>query len=151
MIELQPNSKPRTVLGGTALVWLGLLLGVSFLATPAKFLAPSLSLAVALDVGRQTFLVFNRTEWLLVVVLAVVWAVTSRARGVGVLVAIVLVIVLAETLWLLPVLDLRVQVILNGEVPSPSSHHTWYIALETGKAIALLLIGICALRRASSQ
>ena len=34
-----------------ATLWLGLLLGVAFLATPAKFLAPGL-LPVALDVGR---------------------------------------------------------------------------------------------------
>jgi hypothetical protein len=43
-----------------AILWLGLLLGVSFLATPAKFLAPSLALPVALDVGRHTFAVFNK-------------------------------------------------------------------------------------------
>jgi hypothetical protein len=35
----------------------------------AKFLAPSLSLPVALDVGRQTFYVFNKVEWVLVAVL----------------------------------------------------------------------------------
>src|SRR5690606_30735313 len=45
-----------------AVLWTGLLLGVSFLATPVKFLAPSLSLPVALDVGRQTFMVFNWVE-----------------------------------------------------------------------------------------
>jgi hypothetical protein len=33
-------------------VWAGLLLGVSFVATPAKFLAPTLGLAQAWDVGR---------------------------------------------------------------------------------------------------
>ncbi len=48
-----------------ALLWIGLLIGVSFLATPAKFLAASLTLPVALDVGRHTFAIFNRVEWLL--------------------------------------------------------------------------------------
>src|SRR5690606_35153067 len=51
-------------LGGAALafvtlLWLGLLLGVSFLATPVKFAAPTLTLAVALDVGRVTFGLFS--------------------------------------------------------------------------------------------
>ncbi|SEP37342.1 hypothetical protein SAMN05444123_11930 [Rhodopseudomonas pseudopalustris] len=32
---------------------IGLLAGVPFLATPAKFLAPSRMLSVALDVGRR--------------------------------------------------------------------------------------------------
>src|SRR5690606_22365267 len=45
-----------------SLVWIGALLGVSFLATPVKFLAPSLTLPVALDVGRQTFHWYNRLE-----------------------------------------------------------------------------------------
>lgn len=57
-----------------ATLWLGLLLGVSFLATPAKFLAPSLTLPVALDVGRHTFFIFNKVEWLLsIVLLLLVW------------------------------------------------------------------------------
>ena len=45
-----------------ALVWFGVLAGVSFLATPIKFMAPSLSLSVALDVGRQTFAALNPLE-----------------------------------------------------------------------------------------
>ena len=48
-----------------AMLWLGQLIGVAFLATPAKFLAPGLSLPVALDVGRQTFYVFNKVEWVM--------------------------------------------------------------------------------------
>lgn len=42
---------------------------MAFLATPAKFLAPSLPLAVALDVGRHTFQVYNRVELLLLMAL----------------------------------------------------------------------------------
>ena len=49
------------------LLWAGLAIGVAFLATPAKFLALSLSLSVALDVGRHTFRVYNGVELALVV------------------------------------------------------------------------------------
>lgn len=45
-----------------ALVWAGMVLGVSFLATAAKFLVPSLPRPVALDVGRHTFQVFGWVE-----------------------------------------------------------------------------------------
>ena len=44
-------------------LWLGLLIGVSFIATPAKFVAASLTLPVAVDVGRVTFAFFNEIEW----------------------------------------------------------------------------------------
>ncbi len=60
-------AEPRMplVIGLTLTVlWIGLLIGASFLATPAKFLAPSLSRAAALDVGRHTFAIFNKVEWL---------------------------------------------------------------------------------------
>ena len=45
-----------------AYVWLGLVLGVSFLATPVKFRAKSLTRPVALDVGRTTFHAFGKLE-----------------------------------------------------------------------------------------
>jgi hypothetical protein len=48
-----------------ASAWAGFLVGLSFLAMPVKFMAPSLTLPVALDVGRQTFFVFNRSEIML--------------------------------------------------------------------------------------
>jgi hypothetical protein len=109
-------------LAGFALLWCGILLGVSFLATPAKFLAPSLTLPVALDVGRQTFMVFNRLEWLLCVAAAPLWVLGARSRTTGVLIAIACGIVLIETFWLLPLLDARVGLVIRGQAPEPSSH-----------------------------
>ena len=62
-----------------AYAWFGLVVGVSFLATPIKFRAQSLTLPVALDVGRTTFHAMTRLEWLLT--LALLGAmVVARAR-----------------------------------------------------------------------
>jgi hypothetical protein len=132
------------VLAGSALFWCGLLIGVSFLATPAKFLAPSLSMPVALDVGRQTFAVFNRTECVLLVATAIVWLLSARGRTTGVLLVMTSAIVLLETLWLLPLLDARVGLIIAGQTPPASSLHSGYVVLEAVKAIALLATGIIA-------
>ncbi|WP_415289162.1 hypothetical protein RSD66_04440 [Brevundimonas sp. S1H14] len=65
-----------------ATLWLGLLIGVSFLATPVKFQAPSLTLATALEVGQATFALFTRVEWGLVVLLAlaVAWGGRTGAQ-----------------------------------------------------------------------
>jgi hypothetical protein len=52
-----------------ALVWAGMVLGASCLATPAKFLSPSLPRPVTLDVGRYTFRVFGRAEMALAALL----------------------------------------------------------------------------------
>lgn len=119
-----------------AAAWIGMLVGISFLATPAKFLTPSLSLPVALDVGRHTFLVFSRTEWLLSVVLIglVLFGAPGRSSVIGVV--IVVALVMAETFWALPLLDSRVDMIIAGQKPAPSGMHTLYILFEVTKLLA---------------
>lgn len=130
-----------------AAIWFGMLLGVSFVATPAKFLAPSLSLPVALDVGRHTFLVFSRIEWLLSAVL--IGLVLFEARSwLGVTGAsIVVVLVAVGTFWLLPLLDGRVGMIIAGQQPAPSKLHTLYILFEVAKLFGLLLVMVDGARR----
>lgn len=130
-----------------AMLWIGLLLGVSFLATPAKFLAPSLSLAVALDVGRQTFGVFNKVEWALaILLLALVLA--GRGTWLSIAGAVVLaVMVVVETIWLLPVLDQRVGLIIAGQQPPESSLHVVYIVLQIVKLAVLCGLAAAVARR----
>lgn len=130
-----------------AAVWLGMLVGVSFLATPAKFLAPSLSLPVALDVGRHTFAIFSRTEWFLAIVLSGLVLVGPRSWLIAIGGAVVVVLVAAETAWLLPLLDSRIGMIIAGQQPPPSRLHTFYIAFEVAKLVGLLLIMIDGARR----
>ena len=52
----------RRLLVFLGLVWLGMILGVSFVATPLKFQAPSVTLPIGLDIGRLVFGVFNKIE-----------------------------------------------------------------------------------------
>ena len=134
-----------------AIFWLGMLVGVSFLATPVKFQAPSLDLPVALDVGRVTFALFSHIEWIpAVLLLAVVvlprldaWTVAAAAAA--------SVLLAAEFFWLLPVLDVRVAAIIAGEAVQPGPHHFLYALAEVAKAMLLLVIGFaCLLRLASS-
>jgi hypothetical protein len=52
----------RCGLGALIMLWAGVLIGVSFLAAPAKFNAATLTLPVAMDVGRQEFGTLNLAE-----------------------------------------------------------------------------------------
>lgn len=134
-----------------ALFWLGMLVGVSFLATPVKFEAPSLDLPVALDVGRVTFALFSRIEWIpAVLLLAVValprlgvWMIAGAAAAVALLAA--------EFFWLLPVLDQRVEAIIAGELLPASSHHFLYASAEVMKAFLLLAVGLGGLLRPAME
>ncbi len=126
-----------------------MLAGVSFLATPVKFLAPSLDLPTALDVGRHTFGAFIKAEAALAALLALAILLGWRRTIPLVAAGLAAAIVVAEAAWLLPVLDARVQIILDGGTPSPSSLHTLYVVLESVKLAALALVGVLALREST--
>lgn len=126
-------------------VWAGVLLGVSFVATPAKFLAPSLPMAQALDVGRWTFHVLACLEWGFVATVALLLAIawysgSARIGPAAGLVAVVAIMLAAETFVLRPHLDARVLRIMAGASLPPSPWHNLYVALEALR-LALILAG----------
>jgi len=129
------------------LVWAGMVIGVSGLATPAKFAAPSLSLPVALDVGRTTFHVFTRVEWILGLALVLLTPWLRHRRLMLLATLLIVATVLLQALYLLPELNLRVATIIAGQTPPPSSLHVWYTIAEAGKLTALLSLGIAGLRQ----
>ena len=124
--------------------WAGLVLGVSFLSARAKFRAPSISLRVALDVGRQTFRALSRTEMLLAIIASATCVATPNwLFGVGL--AIVWSMIVAERFWLLPILDLRAGTRMTGRTPPPSYHHTLFARLEMAKVVLLLICSVIGL------
>ncbi len=118
--------------------WAGLIVGVSFLSARAKFLAPSITLRVALDVGRYTFRVLSRTD----LMLAVAASLFCMARPNGFILlglAMVWCVIVTERFWLLPVLDVRAGIHMTGRRPTPSYHHRLFASLEIAKALLLLI------------
>ena len=126
-----------------ALVWFGMLIGVSFIATPVKFSAPTLDLPTALDVGRVTFHLFARIELALIIALATLIFIVRPARKLIIFSSLLLAaIVLAQNFWLIPELDTRVAAVISGAPKAPSSHHTIYVAGEILKLIILAFIAV---------
>ncbi len=128
-----------------AMLWAGIVIGVSFIATIAKFDAPSLTLPVALDVGRHTFAPLARIEWgLWLALLLTCLAARSHARmaavaGLGAILAV-------QALWLLPVLDARVELVLAGVTPPSSPLHLLFVGCEMVK---IAILGGLALKELS--
>lgn len=137
------QTRASYALNSLALVWAGMLLGVSFLATPAKFLAPSLTLPVALDVGRHTFGLFCIVEVIGAFALLAIAILARPGRLILLFASLVGALVALESVWLLPVLDARVEIILQGGTPEKSGLHKLYIVFETAK---LVLLGAIAWR-----
>lgn len=130
----------------TAALWLGLLLGVSFLATPVKFAAPTLTLPVALDVGRVTFALFSKVEWAMAVLVACSLLAAGLRPVPALLFALLFSLLTLQSFWLLPILDARIAAVIAGTPSQSTSHHVTYIVVESGKAVLLLSLAVLGLR-----
>jgi hypothetical protein len=128
------------VFGG--LVWLGMILGVSFVATPLKFQLPSVSLEMALAIGRLVFGVFNKIEIVVAVLMALLVILSKQRDKSVVALGIVWLALALQTLWLLPALLARIEMIIQVQKPPPSVLHSIYVTLEVVKALALAVYGI---------
>jgi hypothetical protein len=133
------------LLQALSFVWAGLVLGISFLETPVKFTAPTLTRAVGLDVGRHVFAALNTVEiglGVLALGLLLGGGPGPPARwGLG---GVLLILVL-QTGWLLPILNRQAETIMQGgEGPAANYAHLGYIFLEVAKVAGLLVVGWCA-------
>jgi hypothetical protein len=140
----------RCALGALIMLWAGVLIGVSFLAAPAKFGAPGLSLPVAMEVGRREFGVLNLAEIALAVVTLALAAYVRPERTIWLGLGLAAILVVLQWLWLLPALDARAELIIRGETPEPAPWHALYIGAEIMKLLALLVTGWLALWRPRS-
>ena len=131
-----------------SMMWLGMILGISFLEAPVKFMAPSVTLEIGLDIGRQVFGVFNKVECALAIALAILVVMIRQKDRWVILPAVVWLSVALQTFWLLPLLDDRVGLILQGQTPAPSSLHSLYVVLEVLKVAALAVYGFRVFRGA---
>lgn len=128
-----------------ATLWCGLIIGVSFIAAQAKFKAPTLTLAAALDVGRQTFTIFNRVEWAIFSLLLVQLLWVDQASIIAAALLALGAALMVQTWFVLPVLGQRVEAHMSGAPLPPSSDHFTYAALEVAKLLIILcLIAHCA-------
>ncbi len=122
------------------ILWAGVGLGVAFVATPAKFLASSLSLPVALDVGRRTFQVYNWLDLVLLGICALL-AAAGASRRAALALSGPAAVILFQAFWLLPALDVRTLAVISGDAAPGSNLHSIYIVAEGLKLGWLLLAG----------
>ncbi len=131
--------------GWVCLAWFGMTAGVSLLAVPSLFSAPATTRAVSLDVARTIFTALNRAELVALVMLLIVVRVSGNARRWWGAASVLALIILLQTVWLLPELAERSRMIVAGTEPPPSIAHAAYSTLELVKLGLLLLLGLAAI------
>jgi hypothetical protein len=121
---------------------------ISFMEAPLKFQAPGITLPLGLSVGRLIFFALNKIE----IVLAAIFLLSllgSRTIGRAALAtfAVIVAILITETVWLLPALDVRAEQVITGTGEPFSNLHLFYIALDAIKLILLFVLGTLMLNR----
>jgi hypothetical protein len=128
-----------------AFVWFGMTAGISMLATPVRFASQTMTRPVALDVARVVFAALNKAEIIALIILLIVVRAGGHARKLWAACAALALILLAQSVWLLPELSARTDLVIAGIEPAASMVHGIYSALEICKLVLLLLIGFRAL------
>lgn len=131
---------PRALPSLICALWAGLLLGGSFIAAPAKFTVETLDLPELLAVGRAQFQALAWAELALAALLVLSLLLHRPPRWW--LAAVPLVILAEQQLVLMPGLDARTVARIAGEAVEESGLHLFYVALEGGKLLGLLLAAL---------
>tara|TARA_B110001452_G_scaffold163404_1_gene136231 strand:+ start:5760 stop:6128 length:369 start_codon:yes stop_codon:yes gene_type:complete len=115
-----------------------------------KFQAEGVTQIIGLNIGKLIFFALNKVELLFLITLGVLILPKRRAMGRENLVNIyglLTVILLIQTFYLLPALDQRVDMIINGTPPVTSFFHFYYLFLEVIKVITLFIFSQLALKK----
>src|SRR5690606_5558515 len=108
--------------------WIGFVSAISFMEAWLKFQAPGVTLPIGLGIGRLVFGALNKIEWVFAVVVTVS-AFTNRKSLVhfsNIFLWAVIAILFIQTVWLLPALDERAELYIQGKTVAPSRLHIWF-------------------------
>lgn len=119
-------------------IWLGLILGISFIEAPLKFQAPDITIPLGLGIGRLVFAAMNIAEG--VIALALLLAMwrgrASRPEWIlGIAVALTLAF---KALVVRPLMHATTDAVIAGASEGGSGLHYVYIAADV-LLIALLI------------
>ncbi|GHD88130.1 hypothetical protein [Streptomyces naganishii] len=136
------NTTSAATASAVTFVWLGMVLAISFLEAPLKFRAPGVTIPIGLGIGRMVFRALNLVEAALAAVVVVAVAVGGAPAATVGLTAAVVVLLLAQLVFVRPRLNRRSDRVLAGEEGPRSRGHLVYVALEIAKVAVLIALGI---------
>ncbi|MEU2034833.1 hypothetical protein [Nocardia amamiensis] len=126
------------------MLWLGMLLAISFLEAPLKFRAPGVTLPLGLGIGRLVFRALNTVEAALAALLVLAALIAAPGRATWSWLGVAVALLAIQILVVRPPLSRRADRVLAGENLPRSHAHYWYIGLEVAKVVVLLGLAIAA-------
>lgn len=112
--------------------WAGFVSSISFMEAWLKFRADGVTLNIGLSIGKKIFTALNRTEWAFFFIYALLgfypFKIRFEARTIVSL--LIFFILFTQTFYLLPQLNNRVVLLLEGKNIEKSFHHIYFGSLE---------------------
>jgi hypothetical protein len=130
------------------LVWLGMVLAISFLEAPLKFRAPGVTIPLGLGIGRLVFRALNTCEALLAAVIVIALVTGTPSAGIIAAVLVAIAALLIQVIAVRPALTRRSDAVLAdaSRAEAGRSHaHYVYVVVEVVKVVALLVGGVLLL------
>ncbi|MBB4808272.1 membrane-associated HD superfamily phosphohydrolase [Chryseobacterium defluvii] len=119
----------------------GMFITISFLETPMKFQVQGMTLPIALKLGKLMFGISTRIQAVLLILILICMLLRKKSytKLDFVLIIVFFLILIVENFWMLPVLNVRVDLLSNGKPIPPSELHNYFIYAESAKAVILIL------------
>lgn len=124
-------------------VWIGFVCAISFMEAWLKFRAPGITVPLGLGIGRLVFGALNKVEWIFAIAVFLnlfIYKEIKRLNNIFFFIPVLLLVM--QTVWLLPELDSRAQLHIDGAAVPPSNLHFWFVGFEVVKTISLFIFGI---------
>ncbi|MET0898333.1 MAG: hypothetical protein ABWY45_10515, partial [Mycobacterium sp.] len=130
-------------------VWLGMVVGISFLEAPLKFRAPGVTLALGLGIGRLVFRALNGCEAALAAVVLVGLLAGGRPGSALAAFLVAAAMLALQVTVVRPALTRRSDAVLTGQEAgsSRSRAHFAYVGFEAVKVVALAATGFLLLNQ----
>lgn len=129
-------------------LWMGLIIGLSFIEAPLKFLAPGITIPLGLGIGRLVFTALSIAGWVLWIALVCLAAARpTEGREGWIWIAAMGVVAAVQSFIIRPALAARSDVIIAGGDPGESWLHYGYVAAEVVLLIVLVGYLVHAVRR----
>ena len=125
-------------------LWIGFICAISFMEAWLKFKAPGVTMPIGLGIGRLVFNALNKVEWVFAIatIISILVSKNSFFNIDTVIFYVVVALLILQTFWLLPLLDSRAQLLIEGKELPASNFHVYYVGMEIAKTACLFIFSI---------
>lgn len=125
-------------------LWIGFVGAISFMEAWLKFQAPGVTLPIGLGIGKLVFQALNQVEWVFAITICLTLTIGFKEtfRWPTLLFLLPFCLLITQSIWVLPALNARANLVIQGIEPAASNLHFYYVAMECLKIIALSAFGI---------